>query len=326
MTKTIWHDADIDLAPLQQRTVGLVGYGNHGHPQALNLRDSGINVVVGAREGSTKANHARADGYTVVPLTELPNHAEVLMLLVPDHAIGETIAAMAPNLTEHHFIAIGHGYAWYYNLAPLPPQVNGFLAAPKSHGSGVRQKFVEGGGVPALVAVHQDPSGETLEVALAYLKAIGSGRVGIYPTTIKEETVCDLFSEQAVLCGGLSRLVITAFDTLVDRGYSADVAYIRCFHELKLIAQLLCDKGPTGLRDIISPAARVGDLLNGDRIIDTHTRQQMEAILTEIENGTFAQQLATEVATGFEKTNGLKEHWRHHAIEAAYQRMNRPYS
>ncbi|MFN8615053.1 MAG: ketol-acid reductoisomerase [Vampirovibrionales bacterium] len=317
-----WHDADIDLAPLQQRTVGLVGYGNHGHPQALNLRDSGINVVVGARANSTKANHAKADGFTVVPMAELPNHANVLMLLVPDHAIGDTITAMEPRLTERHFIAVGHGYAWYYHLAPLPPHVNGFLAAPKSHGSGVRQKFVDGSGVPALVAVHQDPSGETLAVALAYLKAIGSGRVGIYPTTIQEETVCDLFSEQAVLCGGLSRLVTMAFEALVERGYSEDVAYIRCFHELKLIAQLLCERGPTGLRDIISPAARVGDLLNGDRILDAHTRHQMETILTEIENGTFAQQLAHEVATNFELSNAHKDRWRHHGLERVHRTFN----
>jgi ketol-acid reductoisomerase len=298
-TKPVWRDNELDLHPLLARSVVILGYGNQGRPQALNLRDSGVQVKIGARAESLNRTQGEEDGFEVISIPEALAWGDVIMLLLPDDVMADVYPTqIASYLRAGQYLGFGHGLVIHAGWVQPAADLNVFLVAPKAQGRGVRGKYTEGSGVPGLVAVHQDPSGDTEAVALAYAKAIGSGRVGVMPTTFAEETVCDLFSEQAVLCGGLTSLIKTAFETLVEKGFSPEVAYFECLYEVKLIADLLHERGLNGMRRGISSTALFGDVTRGERVIDGHVRETMRNVLDEILDGRFATEMRAEFTQG----------------------------
>jgi ketol-acid reductoisomerase len=299
MPKPILHDNDIDLQPLLSKRVVIIGYGNQGCPHALNLRDSGVSVKIGVRPESKRRVQAIEDGFEVLPIPEALAWADVVMLLMPDEVMADVYTeTIAPCMRAGQYLGFCHGLVIHAGWLQPEAGLNVFLAAPKGQGRGVRNKFLAGSGVPGLYGVHQDPAGDTETLALAYLKALGCARVGVMPTTFAEETICDLFSEQAVLCGGLTSLVKTAFETLVERGFSEEVAYFECLYEVKLIADLLHERGINGMREGISSTALYGDLVSGRRVVDGHVRENMRRVLDEILAGRFAQDMRQEFASG----------------------------
>ncbi len=315
-----WLDADIDDTALRGKTIAIIGYGNQGRPQALNLRDSGHTVIVGAREGKKAWQAATDDGFDVMRGKKAVPQADVVMLLLPDHMI-HIVAGCLP-LTERHAIGIGHGFCLHAGWWAPEAQHNIFLLAPKSHGSGVRQEYLDKTGVPAFVATVQAGTmaeADLHNIALAYGKGIGCGMRGIYQSSLQEETVCDLFSEQAVLCGGLNHLILAAFETLTERGYSAEAATIRCLYELKTMGKLIQERGITGLRHAISSAALVGDITRGPRIVDDTVKATLKQLLTEIEDGTFARDFEQNESQA--QLAALRNQHANHPIEAAYERI-----
>jgi len=299
MPKPILRDNDIDLGPLLSKNVVILGYGNQGKPQALNLRDSGVNVKIGAREESRKRADAQADGFEVLSIPDALAWGDVIMMLLPDEVMADVYEkSLAPHLRAGQYIGFGHGLAIHAGWIQPKADLNVFLVAPKAQGRGVRNKYLMGTGVPSLFAVHQDPSGDTKAVALGYAKALGSGRVGVLSTTFAEETTCDLFSEQAVLCGGLSSLIKTAFETLVERGFSPEVAYFECLYEVKLIADLFHERGINGTRQAISSTALFGDISRGEQVIDGHVRENMRRVLDDIVSGRFSEAMRKEFSQG----------------------------
>jgi ketol-acid reductoisomerase len=319
MATRLWRDADIDLTPLQGKNVGVLGYGNQGRPQALNLRDSGITLKVGLRPESPLHALTRQEGITSESIDAVCRWADVLMLLLPDESLASVYEQhIQPNFRPGGYIGLGHGMAIDAGWLRPDAKTNVFLVAPKAQGRGVRQKFVDGSGVPAMVCAHQDPSGDTLPIALAYAKAIGCGRAAVIETTMREETVCDLFSEQAVLCGGLSNLIRSAFDTLVEAGFSPEAAYIECLYEVKLIGDLLHDKGISGMREAISSTARFGDLSRGHKIIDGHVRENMRQVLDDITSGRFYNDISTMSGGALAD---IQERDRHHPIERTFHQL-----
>lgn len=299
MPKPILSDNDIDMTPLQARKVVILGYGNQGRPQALNLKDSGITVRIGARPESRKREQAEADGFEVLSIPDALAWGDVIMLLLPDEVMAEAYnQKIAPFLRAGHFVGFGHGLVIHAGWITPSEDLNVFLLAPKGQGRGVRNKYLAGSGVPGLYAVHQDPSSHTAEIALAYAKAIGCARVGVLPTTFTEETVSDLFSEQAVLCGGLTSIIKTAFETLVEAGFSPEAAYFECLYEVKLIADLLHERGINGMREAISSTALYGDISQGEKVIDGHVRENMRKTLENILSGGFAESMRREFAQG----------------------------
>lgn len=290
---------EVNPRALEGLTVAVLGYGNQGRAQALNLRDSGVRVIVGNRAGSERHLRAREDGFTVLPMAECPANADVLHLLMPDDQHGAVFTAeLLPHLTGRHTIAVSHGFSILYKTVVPPPMVDVVLVSPKGVGAMVRQLFTEGRGTPVLVAVQQNASGNALPRAIAHAAALGGSRAGIYETTLKDETECDLFGEQAVLCGGVPELLCAAFDTLVAEGYPPEMAYFECIHELKLIADLVYARGLAGMRRAISPAAEVGAYRAGPRVVTGDTRAAMLKLLKEIQNGTFARDYLAEMAAG----------------------------
>lgn len=299
MPKPILRDNDIDLNPLLRKNVVIIGYGNQGRPHALNLRDSGISVKIGVRPESQKQAQAQEDGFEVLLIPEALAWADVVMLLMPDEVMADVYPqAIASYLRKGQYLGFCHGLVIHAGWLKPDVSLNVFLAAPKAQGRGVRNKFVAGTGVPGLYGVHQDPSGDTEKIVLAYLKGLGCARVGVMPTTFAEETICDLFSEQAVLCGGLTSMIKTAFETLVEKGFSEEVAYFECLYEVKLIADLLHERGINGMREAISSTALYGDLLSGERVIDGHVRENMRRVLDDILSGQFAAGMRAEFANG----------------------------
>jgi len=299
MPKPILRDNDIDLKPLLNQNVVILGYGNQGRPQALNLRDSGITVKIGARPDSTKRDEAMADGFDVLPIPDALCWGDVIMMLMPDEVMADVYEqSLAPHLQAGQSLGFGHGLVIHAGWIQPKPDLNVFLVAPKAQGRGVRNKYTAGTGVPGLYAVHQDPGGNTEQIALAYAKALGCGRVGIMQTTFAEETVSDLFSEQAVLCGGLTSLIKTAFETLVEGGFSPEVAYFECLYEVKLIADLLHERGINGMRSAISSTALYGDISRGEQVIDGHVRENMRRVLDDIVSGRFSEAMRREFAQG----------------------------
>jgi ketol-acid reductoisomerase len=295
------YDDDADLHLLDGKTVAIIGYGSQGHAHALNLKDSGVKVVVGLREDSASVAKAREQGLEVLPVVEAASRGDLVMILLPDerhHDIWEQ--EIRDGVAEGNIILFGHGFSIHYKEIQPPSGVDVGMVAPKGPGHLVRRQFTEGSGVPGLIAVEQDASGNARALALAYAKGIGCTRGGVIETSFKDETETDLFGEQAVLCGGASELVQAGFETLVDAGYDPEMAYFECLHELKLIADLMYEKGLAGMRFSISNTAEYGDYTRGRRVITDETRAAMRQILKEIQDGDFAREWIAENRAGQE--------------------------
>lgn len=291
----IYYDQDADLGVLEGKTVAVVGYGSQGRAQAQNLRDSGIQVVVGLRPASPSAAMAQAEGLEVVPVAEATRRAAVIQMLIPDEQQARVYREeIAPHLTAGKALMFSHGFNIHFGQIVPPPDVDVFMVAPKSPGPMLRRLYTEGAGVPGLIAVHQDYSGQAKALALAYAKAIGLTRAGVFETTFREETETDLFGEQCVLCGGVSELIKAGFETLVEAGYAPEIAYFECLHELKLIVDLIYEGGLTEMRRRVSNTAEYGDYRTGRRIIDEMVREKMRQVLAEIQSGEFAREWVLE--------------------------------
>src|ERR1700742_4467812 len=297
----MFYDDDADLHKLDGKTVAIIGYGSQGHAHALNLKDSGVDVVVGLRSGSASVAKAEAHGLRVAEPADAAAEGDILMARAPDELHGQIWeGGLKDGIAPGNMLLFGHGFSIHYGEIVPPPDVDVALVAPKGPGHLVRRQYTEGSGVPCLVAVQQDPSGDALGLALAYSKGIGGTRGGVIETSFKDETETDLFGEQAVLCGGVTELVQAGFETLVEAGYSADMAYFECMHELKLIVDLMYEKGLQGMRFSISNTAEYGDYTRGKRVITDETREQMRAILREIQSGDFAREWIAENRAGQE--------------------------
>jgi ketol-acid reductoisomerase len=322
MAVEIFYDDDADLSVIQSRKVAVVGYGSQGHAHALSLRDSGVEVRIGLQEGSKSRAKAEEEGLTVGTVAEVSEWADVIMILAPDTKQAEIYAeSIAPNLKDGDALFFGHGFNIRYGLITPPSNVDVAMVAPKGPGHLVRRQFVDGKGVPALIAIEQDASGSAQALALAYAKGIGGARAGVIKTTFKEETETDLFGEQVVLCGGTTALVQAGFETLVNAGYTPEVAYFECLHELKLIVDLMYEGGIARMRYSISDTAEFGDLTRGPRVITDATRAEMQKILGEIQDGTFAKEWVGEDKAGRPNFQKLVEQGEQHPIEEVGKKL-----
>jgi ketol-acid reductoisomerase len=294
-----FYEKDGNIEPLKGKKIAIIGYGSQGHAHALNLRDSGLDVVVGLPANSKSRAKAQAAGLTVLDTAEAAKAADFIMILTPDHIQADLYEKdIAPNLTAGKTLMFAHGFSIHFGAIKPPANVDVSMVAPKAPGHRVREVFVEGSGVPSLVAVAQDASGKALENALAYATGLGSMRAGVLETTFREETESDLFGEQAVLCGGTAELIRAGFQTLVDAGYAPEIAYFECLHELKLIVDLIYEGGLNYMRFSVSDTAEYGDYTRGPRIINDQTRAEMKRILAEIQSGEFAKQWIAENKSG----------------------------
>jgi ketol-acid reductoisomerase len=301
------YDDEADLHLLDGKTVAIIGYGSQGHAHALNLKDSGVDVVVGLREDSSSAAQARELGLEVLPVVEASSRGDLVMMLVPDELHRQVWENDARDgVAEGNMLLFGHGFSIHYGEVTPPGGIDVGMIAPKGPGHLVRRQFVEGSGVPGLIAVEQDATGSARALALAYAKGIGCTRGGVIETTFKDETETDLFGEQAVLCGGASELVQAGFQTLVEAGYDPEMAYFECLHELKLIADLMYEKGLAGMRYSISNTAEYGDYTRGKRVITEETRAAMRKILAEIQSGDFAREWIAENRAGQESFKRMR--------------------
>jgi len=312
----IYHDQDADLTPLKGRKIAVIGYGSQGHAHAQNLRDSGMDVRVGLRADSASRPKAEQAGLRVVDAATAAREADIVMMLVPDEQGGEIYEGeIAPGLRPGKSLAFGHGFNIHYKKIVPPAGVNVFMVAPKGPGHLVRSEYQKGRGVPCLLAVAQDPSGDTKQIGLAYAKAIGGTRAGVLETSFKEETETDLFGEQSVLCGGLTELIRAGFETLVEAGYSPEMAYFECLHEVKLIVDLIYEGGIANMRYSISNTAEYGDMTRGRRVIGEETRKAMKAILADIQSGKFADEWITEYRCGLPHFRELRKEAAKHPVE-----------
>ena len=294
-----YYDHDCNLGLLDGKTVAIIGYGSQGHAHAQNLKESGVNVVVGLRKSSASWKKAEEAGLKVMEVDEAAKAGDFVMMLVPDELAADIYAAqIAPNLKEGNVLMFAHGFNIHFNLIKAPKDVDVIMVAPKGPGHTVRSQYVEGKGVPSLIAVYQDVSGRAKDYALAYACGIGAGRAGILETTFREETETDLFGEQAVLCGGVTELMKAGFDTLVEAGYEPEMAYFECIHEMKLIVDLINSGGFAMMRYSISNTAEYGDYRTGRRLITNETRDEMKKVLREIQDGTFASEFMQEFSAG----------------------------
>ncbi len=310
------YDKDADLAKLDGKTVAILGYGSQGHAHALNLKDSGATVVVGLREDSSSVEKARADGLEVISIADAASRGDIVMVLLPDEKQAEIWEAeIADGIAPGNLLLFAHGFSIHFGQIEPSSEVDVGMIAPKSPGHLVRRQFKEGNGVPGLVAIHQDATGNARDLVLAYAKGIGCTRAGVIETSFREETETDLFGEQAVLCGGVTELVRAGYETLVDAGYDPRLAYFECLHELKLIVDLMYEKGISGMRYSISNTAEYGDLTRGKRIISEPTRQAMKEILADIQSGEFAKEWIAENRAGQENFNRMREEQKNHQIE-----------
>jgi ketol-acid reductoisomerase len=312
----IFYDSDADLSLLDGKTVAIIGYGSQGHAHALNLRDSGVEVVVGLRPDSASRAEAEGEDLTVLDVAEAASRGDVVMVLLPDERQAEVWAReIADGITEGNLLLFAHGFTIHYGQIEPPPGVDVGMVAPKGPGHLVRRQFVDGGGVPCLIAVHHDATGNARDLVLAYAKGIGGTRAGVIATTFKDECETDLFGEQSVLCGGLTELVRAGFETLVDAGYDPRLAYFECLHEVKLIVDLMYEKGITGMRDSISNTAEYGDMTRGKRVVTEETRTAMREILDEIQSGEFAREWIAENRAGQESFQRMREEGKSHQVE-----------
>ncbi len=312
----LYYDKDADLAYLKDKTIAVLGYGSQGHAHALNLKDSGLNVVVGLREGSSSWKKAEDAGLKVTTAFEAAKAADFIMMLVPDQTQPEVYkAAVAPNLSAGKTLAFAHGFNIHYGQIQPPADVDVVMIAPKSPGHLVRRVYTEGKGTPCLVAVAQDASGHAKDKALAYARGIGGTRAGVIETTFKEETETDLFGEQVVLCGGVVELIKSGFETLVGAGYQPEIAYFECLHEMKLIVDLIYEGGIGLMNYSISDTAEYGEYTRGSRIITVETRKEMKKILSEIQDGTFAKEWILENKVNRPSLNAFRRNLQEHPIE-----------
>ncbi|GAA2347658.1 ketol-acid reductoisomerase [Saccharopolyspora halophila] len=322
MALEIFYDADADLGIVQGRKVAIIGYGSQGHAHALSLRDSGVDVRIGLQEGSKSRSKAEEEGLKVLTPSEAAAEADLIMILAPDTKQRDIYANdIAPNLEQGDALFFGHGFNIRYGLIQPPADVDVAMVAPKGPGHLVRRQFVDGKGVPCLIAMEQDASGNAQALALSYAAAIGGARAGVIKTTFTEETETDLFGEQAVLCGGASALVQNGFEVLVEAGYQPEIAYFEVLHELKLIVDLMWEGGIAGQRYSISDTAEYGDLTRGPRVIDEHVKESMRKILAEVQDGTFAKEWVAEDEGGRPNFNRLQNAGNDHQIEEVGKKL-----
>jgi ketol-acid reductoisomerase len=310
------YDDDADLSLLEGKTVAILGYGSQGHAHARNLHESGVNVVVGLRPESSSVEQAKGDGLEVDTIANAASRGDVVMILLPDEKQAEIWESeIKDGIAPGNLLLFAHGFSVHFGQIEPGPEVDVAMVAPKGPGHLVRRQFTEGKGVPGLVAVHQDASGTAKDLALAYAKGIGCTRGGVIETTFKDETETDLFGEQSVLCGGVTELVRAGYETLTEAGYDPRLAYFECLHELKLIVDLMYEKGITGMRYSISNTAEYGDLTRGKRVIGEPTREAMKQILSEIQSGEFAREWIAENRAGQENFQRMREEQKNHQVE-----------
>jgi ketol-acid reductoisomerase len=316
MALKLYYDKDANPRRLKGKTVAVIGYGSQGHAHARNLHASGLKVVVGLRETSSSRPDAEAAGLRVLTPSEAAREGDVVMLAVPDEVAGDVYESqIAADLSAGDYLAFAHGFNIHFRVIRPPEDVNVFLVAPKGPGKAVRAHYEQGRGVPSLVAIHADPSGDTLQVALAYAKGLGAGRAGILETTFREETETDLFGEQTVLCGGLTSLMTAAYETLVEAGYAPELAYFETIHEVKLIADMIHAGGIAKMRTLVSNTAEYGGLTRGPRIVDAGARARMQEILGEIQRGEFAKEFILENRAGGGSFEALRKQGGEHPLE-----------
>jgi len=314
---TIYYDSDADFDLLKERVVSVIGYGSQGHAQALNLKESGANVIVGLRPSSKSVDEAKANGLTVKSVEEAAAEGDIVQVLIPDELQGSVYKnQIEPNLSEGNMLLFSHGFSIHFGQIVPSEGVDVAMIAPKAPGHLVRRVFTEGAGTPCLLALHQDATGLARDVALAYAKGIGGTRAGVIETTFQEETETDLFGEQAVLCGGATALIKAAFETLVEAGYQPEMAYFECLHELKLIVDLIYEGGLTWMRHSISNTAEYGDLTRGPRIVDEGVKERMKELLAEVQSGKFAREWVLENQANQPTLQALRRQERTHQVES----------
>jgi len=318
----VYYDKDADLDVLKGKKIAVLGYGSQGHAQAQNLRDNGVDVIVSELPGTDNYKLAESHGFKPLSAGEAAEAADIIHILLPDEVQAAVYQeSVAPQMKKGKALAFSHGFNIHFGQIAPPPEVDVYMVAPKGPGHLVRDTFVEGSGVPCLIAVYQDPSGQAKQMALAHAKGIGAGRAGVLETTFAEETETDLFGEQVVLCGGLTELIRSSFDTLVEAGYQPEIAYFECCHELKLITDLINRSGIAGMRYSISNTAEYGDLTRGKRIITDQTRQEMKKILGEITSGAFAREWILENRAARPVFNALRRIQADHLIEQVGKKL-----
>ena len=319
---TIYREQDAKMELLKGKTIAILGYGSQGHAHANNLKESGFNVIVGEVPGGENEKKAKDAGFEVADAASVVKKADVVVMLLPDELQGGIYrASVGPNLRKGAYLMFAHGFNIHFGQIVPRPDVNVFMVAPKGPGHLVRAQYVKGEGVPALIAVHQDPAGNTKDVALAYAAGIGAARAGVIETNFREETETDLFGEQAVLCGGATALVIAGYETLVEAGYSPEMAYFECVHELKLIVDLIYEGGISTMRYSISNTAQYGDLTRGPRVVSPETKAEMKRILEEIQSGSFAKEWMLENQANRPVFNALTRRGEEHPIEEVGRRL-----
>ncbi len=324
MAATIYYDKDADLNALKGKTVAIIGYGSQGHAQAQNLRDSGVNVVIGQRPGGKNYDLAISHGFKPVSAADATKQADVINILVPDELQGDLFKnEIEPNLKPGAILMCSHGFNIHFGFIKPPKGHDALLVAPKGPGHLVRSEFVAGGGVPCLIATSEGASDETFKIGMAYAKAIGGTRGGVIQTSFKEETETDLFGEQAVLCGGAAALVKAGFETLVEAGYQPEMAYFECMHELKLIVDLFYQGGLNYMRYSVSNTAEYGDYTRGPRIVTAETKKEMKKILTEIQEGKFAKEWIDEAKSGGAKFKAYREKDKNHPVEVVGKKLRK---
>ena len=320
----IYYDKDANHDLLRTKQIAVIGYGSQGFAQANNLKDSGCNVTVGLRTESASWSKAQQAGLKVMPVAQAAAEADVVMMLVPDELAPDIYAReVAESITPGKYLAFSHGFSIHYKFIEPPADANVFMVAPKGPGHLVRHEYKRGAGVPCLLAVNQDPTGDTKAIGLAYAAAIGGGRAGIIETTFREETETDLFGEQAVLCGGLTSLIKAGFETLTEAGYSPEMAYFECLHEMKLIVDLVYEGGISDMRYSISNTAQYGDMTRGPLVVNDETKRRMKGLLAEIQSGAFAHDWMKEARSGRARFQQLDEEGREHPIEQVGARLRR---
>lgn len=322
MALNVYYDKDCNLDLVKSKKVAMIGFGSQGHAHAENLRDSGVEVVIGLRKDGSSWKKAQAKGFEVKTVAEATKASDIVMILLPDESQATVYEnEIKDNIKDGATVAFGHGFNIHYGRITPASNINVMMVAPKAPGHTVRSEFQRGGGIPDLIAIKQDPSGDTKELALSYASAIGGGRTGIIETTFKDETETDLFGEQAVLCGGVSALVQAGFETLTEAGYPPEMAYFECLHELKLIVDLMFEGGVHDMRYSISNTAEYGDMVSGPRVINDESKKAMKEILTEIQNGKFAKDFILEGQTGYPRMTAERNNLYNHPLEVTGRQL-----